>query len=106
LDGYLDTRWATKEWQDDAWLLVEFDAPEPIDTVILRWEDAYGQAYSIDVSDDGIVWTTVYEETDGDGVVDEIHFPSTMARYIRWVGLGRGTDYGYSLREIEFPRTP
>ena len=103
LDSHLDTRWTTKEWQDDAWIMVEFADPVVIDTVILRWEDAYGRAYSIDVSNDGTIWTTVYAETNGNGGVDEIHFPSTTAQYIRWTGQGRGTAFGYSLWEIEIP---
>jgi hypothetical protein len=97
------TRWAS-DWNDDEWIALEFKEPEMIDGVVLRWETAYGMTYTIDVSDDGLTWTSVYTETDGDGGQDEIHFPLTTMRYIRMHGIERGTDYGYSLLEFEVYR--
>lgn len=102
-DNDPSTRWAS-DWNDDEWIALEFKEPEMIDGVVLRWEAAYGMTYTIDVSDDGLTWTSVYTETDGDGGKDEIHFPLTTARYIRMHGIERGTGYGYSLWEFEVYR--
>jgi len=99
-DDNLSTRWAS-DWNDDEWISLEFSEPVTIDGVILKWETAYGKAYTIDVSNDGVTWTSVYTETDGDGGDDEIHFPLTTTRHIRMHGLTRGTSWGYSLREFE-----
>ncbi|MFQ5421627.1 MAG: discoidin domain-containing protein, partial [Anaerolineae bacterium] len=98
-----DTRWSSN-WSDDEWISLEFSEPVTIDGVILKWEAAYGQTYTIDVSNNGVTWAPVYTETNGDGGDDEIHFPLTTIRYIRMVGLNRGTQWGYSLREFEVYR--
>jgi uncharacterized repeat protein (TIGR01451 family) len=103
LDGALDTRWAS-DWNDDEAITLTFTTSVAIDAVVLKWEDAYGQAYTIDTSNDGINWTTVYTETHGNGSTDELHFPLTTARYIRMQGLNRGTTFGYSLWEFEVYR--
>ena len=94
------TRWSSN-WNDDEWIAIEFSDPVTIDGVVLKWEAAYGKAYTIDVSDDGANWTPVYTETDGDGGNDEVHFPLTMTRHLRMHGLSRGTEWGYSLFEFE-----
>jgi hypothetical protein len=94
------TRWSS-DWNDDEWIALEFSEPVTIDGVVLKWETAYGEAYTIDVSDDGILWTPVYTETNGQGNDEKIHFPLTTTRYIRMHGLSRGTSWGYSLWEFE-----
>ena len=43
------------------------------------------------------MWST----TTGDGGVDSAAFPPTTARYVRMLGLTRGTSYGFSLWELE-----
>jgi hypothetical protein len=102
-DCLTDTRWSSN-WNDDEWIALEFSQPITIDGVVLKWEAAYGKAYSIDVSDNGVTWTPVYTETSGDGYSDEIHFPLTTTRHVRMRGLERGTEFGYSLWEFEVYR--
>jgi len=94
------TRWSSN-WSDDEWIALEFGEPVTIDGVILKWQAAYGKAYTIDVSGDGATWAPVYTKTNGDGGNDEIHFPLTTTRHIRMHGLSRGTGWGYSLWEFE-----
>ncbi len=108
-DGDLTTRWSS-EWQDgfadddpdDEWIYVDLGAAYDLSRVVLHWEAAYGTGYRIDVSYDARLWTTLYEETAGDGGVDEIALGGAPgARYVRLAGVERGTEYGYSLWEIE-----
>ncbi len=108
IDGDLNTRWSS-DWNDDEWIALQFREPVTIDGVVLKWERAYGKAYTIDVSDDGVTWTSVYTETNGEGddtdlIVHEIRFPLTTTRRVRMHGLTRGTEWGYSLREFEVYR--
>jgi hypothetical protein len=95
-----DTRWSSDR-NDDEWIALEFSEPVTIDTVVLKWEQAYGLTYTIDVSGDGVTWTSVYTETNGHEGDNVIHFPVTTTRHIRMHGLGRGTEWGYSLWEFE-----
>jgi hypothetical protein len=69
--------------------------------VILHWEAAFGRAYRIEVSNDNSSWTTVFATSAGDGGTDNVTFPAVTARYVRMLGVTRGTSYGYSLWEFE-----
>jgi hypothetical protein len=99
-DCATSTRWSSK-FTDNEWIALEFSEPITIDGVVLKWERAYGKAYTIDVSDDGMTWKPVYTETNEPGGDDVIQFPVTTTRHIRMHGLKRGRDWGYSLWEFE-----
>jgi hypothetical protein len=94
------TRWSSN-FTDDEWIALEFSEPITIDGAVLKWEAAYGKAYTFDVSNDGATWTPVYTETNGHGGDDVIQFPVMTTRHIRMYGKERGTEHGYSLWEFE-----
>ena len=102
-DGSLTSRWASVSGTtaDPSWLAVDLGASSTVNQVILRWENAYGKAYQIQVSPDGSTWTTVFTQTAGQGGVENISFPAVSARYVRMQGTVRATAYGYSLYEFE-----
>lgn len=100
VDRDTGTRWSSAH-RDDEWIALEFPQPLTMDRVILRWEAAYGEDYAIDISNDGVTWTPVYTETNGDGGVDEIHLPPLITRRMRMHGTKRGTAWRYSLWEFE-----
>lgn len=100
IDGSLTTRWSSS-FVDPSWLQVDLGSSLAISQVVLRWEAAYGKAYLIQVSDDASNWTTVYTQTNGQGGVENLTFPTVTARYIRMYGTARSSDYGYSLYEFE-----
>jgi hypothetical protein len=97
------TRWASV-WTDNEWIVRDLGRPESFDMVALQWEVAYGKAYTIDVSDNGVAWTPIYTQTNGSGGMETIQLPLTMARYVRMRGLSRGTSFGYSLFEFQIYR--
>jgi hypothetical protein len=72
--------------------------------VLLSWENAYASAYDVLVSNDGQVWTNVFSTVSGDGGLDDVDFPRTQSRYLKLVGIRRGTAWGYSLFEV-IPKT-
>jgi hypothetical protein len=98
-DGKLTTRWAS-DWSDPQWIEADLGKTYSISGVQLVWEAAYGQAYQIQVSNDGITWTTVYSTTTGVGGVDSISLSNVSGRYVRMYGTARGSTYGYSLYEF------
>ncbi|MFI7006024.1 discoidin domain-containing protein [Streptomyces sp. NPDC050145] len=99
VDGNNSTRWAS-EWNDDQWLRIDLGSPQQIDRVTLDWESAYGKSYRIELSTDRENWTTAWSTTSGDGGLDTARFDRTEARYVRIKGLERGTQWGYSLKEV------
>jgi hypothetical protein len=66
----------------------------------LDWEAAFGTAYRIETSTNGSTWQQVYSTSTGNGGIDNVTFTATDARYVRMVGVRRGTGYGYSLYDL------
>ncbi|TRX48797.1 T9SS type A sorting domain-containing protein [Fulvivirga sp. M361] len=99
-DGDLTTRWSSV-YSDNQSVIVDLGELNEIDKVKLYWETAYASEYTLDVSVNGQSWTTVYEETAGNGDLDEITFDTINARYLRMNGTRRASVYGFSLWEFE-----
>jgi hypothetical protein len=100
VDADMQTRWSSA-YSDSQWIRVDLGGVYTIGSVRLRWEAAYGKAYQVQVSTNGSSWTGVYSTNTGTGGVDEIRFDPAYARYVRMLGIERGTGYGYSLYEFE-----
>jgi hypothetical protein len=92
---------------DVQWIYVDLGAPTTFNAVTLRWEAAYGAAYKIQTSNtaNGTDWVDVASLTAQNGGQDDITFASTSARYVRMLGVTRGTIWGYSLYEFEIYNT-
>lgn len=104
VDGQGNTRWSSA-WVDDTWFLVDLGEVKSIDTVSILWQGAYASKYRIYVSEDKENWTNVVTDNNGDinGKQGRVvtTFPSTPARYVKFVGLSRATIFGYSFEEFE-----
>jgi hypothetical protein len=100
-DGNPKTRWSSN-YQNGQWLYVDLQKERKISKIRMTWEVAYGRGYRIEISDDAQNWKTVYEETKGDGNLDEIILPQPVTgRYIRVFGVDKATQWGFSLWEFE-----
>jgi acyl-homoserine lactone acylase PvdQ len=100
VDGNPATRWAS-DWSDSQWLQVDLGSVQQVGRVFLRWETSYAKGYRVEVSADGSQWRQVFVTTEGNGVTDNVSFTPTDARFVRMTGTQRGTNYGYSLYELE-----
>jgi hypothetical protein len=59
-DGSPETRWAVdrpEHGRADSWLAVDLGSAVPVAGVRIDWEAAYGKAYVIQTSTDGVNWT-------------------------------------------------
>jgi hypothetical protein len=101
VDGDFSTRWSS-DFSDDQWLLIEFEEPRSICGLVLHWETAFGEKYTIEAKDAGGRWHTVNETMYGDGDRDILYFKPLLAKKIKFRGIERGTGWGYSLWQIEF----
>lgn len=99
VDGDIGTRWAS-DWSDPQYMIVDFEENIDFTTVRLRWEAAYASHFQIQVSNDRTTWATVVDEQNGSGGIEE-YTVEANARYLKILGLQRGTGYGYSLYEVE-----
>lgn len=116
VDDSLNTRWSSAWFAgdndnpadpnldgdpNDEWIIADLGESIDIDNIILYWEAAYGREYDIDLSYDGYIWRTAYQEKNGNGDQDNIVLDTVKSgRYIRIHGIQRGTQYGYSIWEI------
>ena len=101
VDGDFTTRWASAWKSDPQWIMVDLGKSESINRVKLTWEKAFAKSYELQVSDDGVKWTDIYQTTDGKGGVENLTGLNGQGRYIRMYGTARATQFGYSLYEFE-----
>ncbi len=99
VDGDSTTRWESDANQDE-YFQVDLGGVYAINTVVINWEAAYAQEYSIQVSEDGVDWTTVVTKYGMAGEV-ETTFAAVDARYVRMQGIARATAYGYSFYDFK-----
>jgi beta-glucosidase len=100
VDAKSNTRWASA-WADPQWYQVDLGATYTIDRIRIFWEAAAAKAFNIQVSANGISWTTVYSTTNGPGGTQDLKITPRTARYVRMNGISRKTIYGYSFWEFE-----
>ncbi len=101
LDGDFQTRWSSG-FKDDEWWQIDFAEPCVLSGLVLHWEEAFGEKYRIEVSDEGTTWRAVFEEERGDGGSDLIYFEPVTSRFVRVHGVQRATGWGFSLWEVSF----
>ncbi|GAA0797107.1 chitosanase [Spirilliplanes yamanashiensis] len=101
VDGDTGTRWASAEGPGTQWLSIDLGAVTAVNRVVLRWEAAYARAYRIQVSADGATWTDAFATTTGNGRTDDLTGLTATGRHLRVLATRRGTQWGYSLYEVE-----
>jgi hypothetical protein len=105
VDGSLSTRWSS-QFADPQWIQVDLGRRYTVTQVILRWETAYASEYEVQISVDGVHWTTPFYTRNGGGGVEMVIGGDTPARYVRLICMTRATQYGYSLWEIQIYGIP
>jgi hypothetical protein len=65
------------------------------------WEAAYARNFLVQVSADNSNWTTVKDIQGNTSLTNDYTGLTTTGRYVRMYGTARGSDYGYSIYELE-----
>ena len=101
IDGRDTTRWSSNR-NDNEWIMLDLGEDKSIGKIVLKWEEAAGKEYSVQVSSDGENFTEVFRKTDGKKKATEtIVIDPVTARFVRIQGIKRASTYGYSLWEGE-----
>ncbi|WP_438444182.1 polysaccharide lyase family 8 super-sandwich domain-containing protein [Gorillibacterium sp. sgz5001074] len=98
-DIYRTSYWNSHP-SDNEWIQVDLEDQYVIHKVRLKWANAFGKKYRIQVSNDAVTWTDVYATAAGDGGTDDLTFRKVSARYVRMQGAQQGNGDGYSLYEF------
>jgi hypothetical protein len=101
IDRNTQTRWESKQGVDPQWLQIDLGSAMPMTGVTLNWENACGKDYTIQTSDDGKAWATVFTVTGNTTAGVKTHNFTKTARFVRMNGTKRCTQYGYSLWEFQ-----
>lgn len=99
-DGTLQSLWKSKEGQQANWCSIDLGEPRPVSTIRIYWGGTFAKQYSIDLSNDGATWQTVYATTEGGGDTETILLAPTLARYVRLNLQVWPWGDNYQLREI------
>ena len=107
IDGDFSTRWSSV-YSDPQWYQIDLGEKYNISQVILYWEAASAKDYTIDVSNDGVIWSTIMVKSNmpAGARTDNLNQLSGAGRYIRMFGTARTTNWGYSIFEFEVYGTP
>ena len=102
-DQSLTTRWSSLA-NDNQWWQVDLQGQYQVSKIIVNWESAFGKNYNLFVSNDPTFASSRYigNMVNGDGGKDIIITDSTKyGRYLRLQGINRGTNFGYSIYELQ-----
>lgn len=99
-DGSVETRWGSS-YANGQWWRVDLGSDRNVSRVWINWTSAYASSYRIEVSTDGVNYASVWAGG-ADGPGWKVHdWPSRPARYIRFYGVTRATDYGFSFSDFQ-----
>lgn len=95
-DGNVKTAY-TVPTTDGAYIKLALEQKTTIDTLVLRWTGRYATDYTVEVSENGSTWTTVYTRTGGFGGIERLTFDPVSAAYIRLSSFTSATSSGAQL---------
>lgn len=101
VDGNTSTRWSATMYADPQWITVDLGSSYNISQVKIIWEAAYARDYLVQVSTDNTNWNTVKTIQGNTSLTNDHTGLSATGRYVRIYGTARGSDYGYSIYELE-----
>ena len=110
-DGNGGTRWESEQKVDPQTWQVDLGSSQTFNAIVIYWEGAYGKTFTIEAGDnvdgDYLTGGTTIASVTGQTLTGSfpnkqvIPVNSTTARYIKFNGIERGTEYGYSFYEFE-----
>ena len=98
-DGNINTRWSSN-FQDQQYIYIDLQKRYDICNVQIEWDAALGKDFQIQVSDDSTHWMTVADITNNTSFSNVVPVQAS-ARYVRLLGITRGTSEGFSIDEFE-----
>ncbi len=100
IDGDRATRWGGG-FSAGHWYRIDFGRAVSLGGAMIAWDSGFARAFSLQMSDDGETWRTVYETRDGLGGTEYHFFPESRGRYLRIVAPERTADWGVSIFEFD-----
>lgn len=100
VDGSFTTRWSS-QYSNAQWIYVDLGATYNVNRVKINWEAAYGRDYQIQISSNASTWTNMASIVGNTSLERDHTGLAGTGRYVRINGILRGTQYGYSIFELQ-----
>ena len=102
IDGNEGTRWESATTDDETWTL-DMGQVRTFNTVRIYWEGAFAKQFTISISTDSVTWADYYVETNRTQAGWQTIYKdsSYTARYVKYHGTERATQYGQSFWEFQ-----
>ena len=83
---------STTSWRTGSagrqWIALDLGGVHEIGGLVLNWApDSHAPSYDVQLSNDGVAWSTAYRVRGGDGGRDFIYLPETETRHVRIASL-------------------
>ena len=105
IDGNQNTRWDTGTIQTPGmWFAFDMKEPRELTSLVLdssRSAEDYPRIYTVEISDDGKIWSLPIAKGQGQHPVLEIILPPHKTRYLRIRQHGTATGKYWSIHELE-----
>ena len=108
-DNNLSTRWQDASNVNNASFIVDLGSVKVVNTIKIFWENANAKDYKLSFSTDKTNFTGELSFTNmaAGGRTDAITVSNVNCRYIKFQGVTRALNYGYSIYEFEvYPSDP
>lgn len=108
VDGDYTTKWSSIK-TDPQWIAIDMGKASTVRQAVIFWDEGSARDYTIDMSDDGLKWTTIasYKNMAAGLRVDSALNLSGSGRFIRVYGSSRSNSLlGYSIQEFEVYGSP
>jgi hypothetical protein len=93
VDGSDTTRWSSgKNLPSGQWIWVDLGSVQPINRVLVNWENAWATKYDVGVSTDDVNWKIVATDGATGAGWEETRFATTNARWVAISEKGRATS--------------
>ena len=94
-DKAVDNDWSATFWSSvdltpsgvsqTQWWSVDLQSPQTFSRIIMQWSISgnHAKSYELQVSNDNVNWSSVYNDNAGNGGIDDVTFAPQTARYVR-----------------------
>lgn len=104
--GTLLNNWKSGGKKESESITIDFGYQKEIGGLKIDWENDYhARAYTVELSDDGTQWTTVYTVSNGNGGRDYIYLPEKDAKIIRINFQKSSKSKTYGIAQLEVKRS-
>lgn len=94
------SRWSSNN-TDNQWWQVDLGSTTTVSRLDINWETAYASHYKIQGSTDGTNFIDLADVYNSQAGVKSTSFSEATTRYVRILGLTRGTQWGFSIWETK-----